>query len=67
MTIAHPAFFEGTEMSTAGWWEALWPDPAGVLKAVGLKPNVDAIDLCCGDGWFTTEMAKVAGNAARNE
>ncbi len=19
-------FFEGTEMPTAGWWEALWPD-----------------------------------------
>jgi protein-L-isoaspartate O-methyltransferase len=60
MTIRHPAFFEGTEMPTAGWWEALWPDPAEVLKAVGLEPNMDAIDLCCGDGWFTTEMARVA-------
>jgi SAM-dependent methyltransferase len=53
-------FFQGTEMPTAGWWEALWPDPAGVLAAVGLRPGMDAIDLCSGDGWFTLHMAKVA-------
>jgi hypothetical protein len=24
--IDHPqGFFQGTEMPTAGWWEALWP------------------------------------------
>jgi ubiquinone/menaquinone biosynthesis C-methylase UbiE len=60
MTNHHPVFFEGTEMPTTGWWEVLWPNPAGVLEAVGLKPNLDAIDLCCGDGWFTLEMAKAA-------
>jgi SAM-dependent methyltransferase len=53
-------FFEGTEMPTAGWWEALWPDPADVLTAAGLKPGMDAIDLCSGDGWFTLHIAKVA-------
>ena len=47
-------------MPTAGWWETLWPEPARVLEAVGLKRNMDAVDLCCGDGWFTSEMAKVA-------
>ena len=47
-------------MPTAGWWETLWPKPARVLGAVGLKRNMDAVDLCCGDGWFTSEMAKVA-------
>jgi SAM-dependent methyltransferase len=57
----HPAgFFEGTEMPTAGWWEALWPDPAGVLAAVGVAASVEAIDLCSGDGWFTLWIAKVA-------
>lgn len=57
----HPAgFFQGTEMPTAGWWEALWPDPADVLSAVGLRPGMDVIDLCSGDGWFTRQMAKVA-------
>jgi hypothetical protein len=25
-----PGFFKGTEMPTAGWWEALWPEPAKV-------------------------------------
>ena len=31
-----------------------------MLEAVGLKRNMDAVDLCCGDGWFTSEMAKIA-------
>ena len=57
----YPAeFFQGTEMPTAGWWEALWPDPAGVLAAVGLRSGMDVIDLCSGDGWFTLQIAKVA-------
>jgi ubiquinone/menaquinone biosynthesis C-methylase UbiE len=57
----HPAgFFQGTEMPTAGWWEALWPDPAGVLYKVGLRAGKDVIDLCSGDGWFTLQIAKVA-------
>lgn len=55
-----PGFFQGTEMPTAGWWEALWPDPAGVLAAIGLKPDMQVIDLCSGDGWFTQHIAKSA-------
>lgn len=47
-------------MPTAGWWEALWPDPAGVLAEVGVKPGMEVIDLCSGDGWFTLQIAKVA-------
>jgi SAM-dependent methyltransferase len=57
-------FFEGTEMPTAGWWEALWPDPAGVLASVGLKPGMEVIDLCSGDGWFTLQIAKIARHVA---
>jgi SAM-dependent methyltransferase len=53
-------FFQGTEMPTAGWWEALWPDPANVLDTVGLRPGMDVIDLCSGDGWFTLQIAKIA-------
>jgi ubiquinone/menaquinone biosynthesis C-methylase UbiE len=60
MINRHPASFEGTEMPTAGWWPALWPNPAGVLEAVGLKRKMEVIDLCCGDGWFTSAIAKVA-------
>jgi len=55
-----PGFFEGTEMPTSGWWEALWPDPDGVLAAVGLEPGMDVVDLCCGDGWFTLPIARIA-------
>ena len=59
-----PQPFEGTEMPTAGWWEALWPDPANVLRAVGLKAGMDVIDLCSGDGWFTLQIAKIARHVA---
>jgi SAM-dependent methyltransferase len=62
MTTRHPALFEGTEMPTAGWWDALWPNPAGVLEAVGLRRDMAAIDLCCGDGWFTLPMSRVAAS-----
>ena len=55
-----PGFFEGTEMPTAGWWEALWPDPASVIAAVGITRGMEVIDLCCGDGWFTLQIAKIA-------
>lgn len=60
MTSAIPGFFQGTEMPNSGWWEALWPDPAGVLAATGLKPGMDVVDLCCGDGWFTLPIARIA-------
>jgi ubiquinone/menaquinone biosynthesis C-methylase UbiE len=55
-----PGFFKGTEMPSAGWWEALWPDPAMVLNQVGVRAGMTVIDLCCGDGWFTLQIAKIA-------
>jgi len=60
MSTNLPEFFSGTEMPNAGWWEALWPDPASVLAAVGVKPGMEVIDLCSGDGWFTLQIAKIA-------
>ena len=47
-------------MPTAGWWEALWPDPGGVLGKVGITTGMEVIDLCSGDGWFTLQIAKLA-------
>ncbi|HEY6023588.1 MAG TPA: methyltransferase domain-containing protein [Pseudolabrys sp.] len=47
-------------MPSAGWWEALWPDPAKVLAQVGIRAGMTVIDLCSGDGWFTLQIAKVA-------
>jgi ubiquinone/menaquinone biosynthesis C-methylase UbiE len=55
-----PGFFEGTEMPNAGWWEALWPEPAVVLSGVGMTTGLNVTDLCCGDGWFTLYIAKRA-------
>jgi SAM-dependent methyltransferase len=47
-------------MPNAGWWEALRPDPAGVLSKVGIASGMVVIDLCSGDGWFTLQIAKLA-------
>lgn len=55
-----PGFFEGTEMPDAGWWEALFPDPARVIETAGIEPGQEVIDLCAGDGWFTLQIAKIA-------
>jgi len=60
MMPAPTGLFQGTEMPDAGWWEALWPDPARVLAAVGLTPGMDVIDLCSGDGWFTFQIVQIA-------
>ena len=49
-------------MPTAGWWEALWPDPAGVLAAVGVTSGMEVVDLCSGDGWFTLQIDKIAAH-----
>jgi SAM-dependent methyltransferase len=53
-------FFEGTEMPPAGWWEALFPNPAKILATVGVVPGSTVVDLCSGDGWFTAQLAKTA-------
>ena len=53
-------FFEGTGMPDPGWWEALWPDPAKVLRDAGIAPGMSVVDLCCGDGWFTFPLSKIA-------
>jgi protein-L-isoaspartate O-methyltransferase len=55
-----PGFFTGTGMPDPGWWEALWPDPAGVLTALDMVKGQSVIDLCSGDGWFTLQIAKIA-------
>src|SRR6266545_3676194 len=58
--MTRPGFFAGTGMPDPGWWEALWPDPAGVIRDVGVAPGMTVVDLCCGDGWFTLQLSKIA-------
>jgi ubiquinone/menaquinone biosynthesis C-methylase UbiE len=53
-------FFPATTMPDAGWWQALWPDPAKVLAEMGAGPGMVAVDLCCGDGLFTVPLVHIA-------
>jgi SAM-dependent methyltransferase len=59
------AFFPATTMPDWEWWRALWPDPAEVLRSLGIGPGMTAVDLCCGDGYFTAPMSRVVGEGGR--
>jgi len=47
-------------MPDPDWWQALWPEPAKILTAMGIEPGMVAVDLCCGDGLFTAPLARIA-------
>lgn len=57
--MASENFFTGTGMPDRDWWSALWPDPEGVLRKLGVAPGMTVVDLCCGDGYFTAPLAKL--------
>ena len=46
-------------MPDPDWWEALWADPAQVLRSLGIQPHMEVVDLCCGDGLFTAPLARM--------
>ena len=50
-------FYPATAMPDRDWWQALWPDPKGMLCAIGIRPEMTVLDLCCGDGYFTAPLA----------
>lgn len=52
-------FFPATAMPDRDWWAALWPDPEGVLRQLGVEPGMVVVDLCCGDGYFTAPLARI--------
>lgn len=33
--------------------------PWGVLRGLGVEPGMTAVDLCCGDGYFTAPLAAI--------
>ncbi len=51
--------FPATAMPDRDWWQALWPDPAGVLRRLGVEAGLVVVDLCCGDGYFTAPLARL--------
>ncbi|MDI1265655.1 MAG: class I SAM-dependent methyltransferase [bacterium] len=54
--------FPASSMPDRDWWAALWSDPSAMLHTLGIRPGMTALDLCCGDGYFTASLAKlVAG------
>lgn len=58
-----PGLFKGTAMPTRGWWAPLWtlpPTCSTLLNTVGLGADMGVIELWCGDGWFTVQIAKLA-------
>jgi SAM-dependent methyltransferase len=50
--------FPATSMPDPDWWQELWPDPKGVIVSLGVKPEMVTMDLCCGDGYFTSHLAQ---------
>ncbi|NQV60160.1 MAG: class I SAM-dependent methyltransferase [Alphaproteobacteria bacterium] len=56
-------FFKAVSMPDADWWQALWPDPEGVLNALGVAAGTAVVDLCCGDGYFTLPLCRLAAPA----
>lgn len=50
--------FPATAMPDEDWWHALWPDPTQVIQDAGITAEMDVIDLCCGDGYFTKSMCE---------
>ena len=53
------SFFPATAMPDRDWWAALWPDPEGVVRSLGVEPGMVVVDLCCGDGYFTAPLARI--------
>ena len=56
--------FPASAMPDSNWWEALWPEPERTVAALGVKPGMQVIDLCCGDGLFTLPIARLAAEKA---
>ncbi|MGE0071236.1 MAG: class I SAM-dependent methyltransferase [Thiomonas sp.] len=53
--------FPATAMPDQDWWQALWPDPVGVIKALRVERGMTVVDLGCGDGYFTAAIARQVG------
>lgn len=60
MDMSKDKLFPATIMPDEDWWHALWPNSAKVLRDVGVADDMHIVDLCCGDGYFTQPMCKLA-------
>lgn len=55
--------FRNTRQPDRGWWRQLWPDPAAVLRRLGLAADVSLADVGCGDGYFALPAAELVAPA----
>jgi SAM-dependent methyltransferase len=55
--------FPSTGMPDPVWWSELWPNPEVVLRQLGVRGGEHAVDLCCGDGRFTSSLVRLANPA----
>lgn len=56
----HDRLFLATVMPDPDWWQALWPDPDGVIRALHIQAGMTVVDLGCGPGYFTAAIARQA-------
>lgn len=56
----HNPMFPATSMPDSDWWHTLWPDPKNTILSLGVKKEAIAVDLCCGDGYFTFPLAEIS-------
>jgi len=47
-------------MPDPDWWQALWPDPEGVVQTLRIEPGMVVVDVGCGPGYFTAAIARQA-------
>jgi len=57
--MAPAEYFPATSMPDRDWWSALWPNPADILRKLGITREMTVLDLCCGDGYFTAPLARL--------
>jgi SAM-dependent methyltransferase len=53
------AMFPSTSMPDRDWWSALWPNPEKICSLSGAREGSVAVDLCCGDAYFTIPLANI--------
>lgn len=55
--------FPDTRPPDRDWWRELWPDPASVLRRLGLEAGTSVADVGCGRGHFTLPAAEIVAPA----
>ncbi|MBL4693527.1 MAG: class I SAM-dependent methyltransferase [Magnetovibrio sp.] len=61
----HPGQIPPRQPSDEDWRQALWPDPEAMMRSLGIDFGVSVLDLCCGDGHFTSTIAHIVGGIGR--